>query len=58
MDIEIILFFQNLRGILGNSLNDPVGNFFKINIVYFLLRASIPFIFMVIYPLTFKSNKK
>ena len=33
---------------------DPVGNFFKINLVYFLLRASIPFIFMVIYPLTFR----
>ena len=27
---------------------DPVGSFFKINLVYFLLRASIPFIFMVI----------
>lgn len=33
---------------------DPVGNLFKINIVYFLLKASIPFIFMVIYPLLFK----
>lgn len=40
------------------AIVDPVGNFFKINIVYFLLRASIPFIFMVIYPLTFRSNKK
>lgn len=36
----------------------PIGNFFKINIVYFLLTASVPFIFMVIYPLTFSRSKK
>ncbi len=35
---------------------DPIGDFFKINIVYFLLKASIPFIFMVIYPLTFRKE--
>lgn len=36
---------------------DPVGNYFKINVVYFLLRASIPFIFMTLYPLTFSKNE-
>lgn len=35
---------------------DSVGKFFNISIVYFLLRASAPFIFMVLYPLTFRNE--
>ena len=34
-----------------------IGKLININIVYFLLRASVPLVFIILYPLTWKKNK-
>ena len=37
---------------------NAIGKLIKINIVYFLLRASTPFIFICLYPLSWKKKKQ